>query len=51
MEQLIVTEEIQKYIRKDVEDIHPESIEQTAKAEGMLTLNKSACLLPAATRH
>ena len=40
MEQLVVTEEIQKYIRGDVEDVHPESIEQTAKAEGMLTLEQ-----------
>ena len=44
MEQLIVTEEIQKYIRGDVEDIHPESIEQTAKAEGMLTLEQVGVL-------
>ena len=44
MEQLIVTEEIQKYIRGDVEDVHPESIEQTAKAEGMLTLEQVGVL-------
>ncbi len=44
MEQLVVTEEIQKYIRGDVEDVHPESIEQTAKAEGMLTLEQVGVL-------
>ncbi len=44
MEQLVVTDEIQKFIRGDVEDIHPESIEQTAKAEGMLTLEQVGVL-------
>ena len=44
MEQLVVTEEIQKYIRGDVEDVHPESIEQTAKADGMLTLEQVGVL-------
>ena len=44
MEQLVVTDEIQKYIRGDVEDVHPESIEQTAKAEGMLTLEQVGVL-------
>lgn len=40
MEQLIVSEEIQKFIRGDVEDAHPEAIEKAAKYEGMLTLEQ-----------
>jgi type II secretory ATPase GspE/PulE/Tfp pilus assembly ATPase PilB-like protein len=44
MEQLVVNEEIQKYIRGDIEDIHPESIEKTAKANGMLTLEQVGVL-------
>jgi type II secretory ATPase GspE/PulE/Tfp pilus assembly ATPase PilB-like protein len=38
MEQLVVNEEIQKFLRGDVADIHSEVIEETAKKEGMLTL-------------
>ena len=44
MEQLVVTEEIQKYIRGDIDDIHPESIEKTARREGMLTLEQVGVL-------
>ena len=40
IEQMVVTEDIQKYIRGDVEDVHPESIEKTAKQGGMLTLEQ-----------
>jgi type II secretory ATPase GspE/PulE/Tfp pilus assembly ATPase PilB-like protein len=38
MEQMVVNEEIQKFLRGDVKDIHTEVIEQAAKASGMLTL-------------
>ena len=38
MEQLVVTEEIQKFLRGEVEEFHTEKIEETAKKEGMLTL-------------
>jgi len=38
MEQMVVTENIQKYLRGDVKDVHTEAIEQTAKEGGMLTL-------------
>lgn len=38
MEQMIVNESIQKFLRGDVEDVHTEVIEEAAKAEGMLTL-------------
>jgi type II secretory ATPase GspE/PulE/Tfp pilus assembly ATPase PilB-like protein len=38
MEQMVVTENIQKFLRGDVEDIHTEVIEASAKADGMLTL-------------
>ena len=44
MEQLVVTDEIQKFIRGDVEDVHPESIEETARNEGMLTLEQVGVL-------
>jgi type IV pilus assembly protein PilB len=44
MEQMIVTEEIQKFIRGDIEDVHPEAIEKVAKQEGMLTLEQVGVL-------
>ena len=44
MEQMVVTEEIQKFIRGDVEDVHPDVIEKTARSEGMLTLEQVGVL-------
>lgn len=44
MEQLIVTEEIQKFIRGDMSEIHPELIEKVARKEGMLTLEQVGVL-------
>lgn len=44
MEQLVVDEAIQKYIRGDISEVHPESIEQTAKSRGMLTLEQVGVL-------
>jgi type II secretory ATPase GspE/PulE/Tfp pilus assembly ATPase PilB-like protein len=44
MEQLVVTEPIQKYIRGDVADINTNEIEKTARAEGMLTLEQKGVL-------
>lgn len=44
MEQLIVNEEIQKFIRGDVAEVHPEAIEITAKQQGMLTLEQVGVL-------
>ncbi len=38
MEQMVVGEEIQKFLRGDVGDVHTEVIERTAKEAGMLTL-------------
>lgn len=38
MEQMVVTEDIQKFLRGDVKDIHTEIIEETATRGGMLTL-------------
>jgi type II secretory ATPase GspE/PulE/Tfp pilus assembly ATPase PilB-like protein len=38
MEQMVVNENIQKFLRGDVEDVHTEVIEKEAKAGGMLTL-------------
>jgi type II secretory ATPase GspE/PulE/Tfp pilus assembly ATPase PilB-like protein len=38
MEQMVVSDSIQKFLRGDVEDIHVEVIEQAAKKDGMLTL-------------
>lgn len=44
MEQMVMDEEIQKYIRGDVVDIHTETIEKTAKSRGMLTLEQVGVL-------
>ena len=44
MEQLVVTDEIQKFIRGDVQHVHPETIEETARNEGMLTLEQVGVL-------
>ena len=44
MEQLIVNEEIQKFIRGDVKDINTDIIEETAKKNGMLTLEQKGVL-------
>ncbi len=44
MEQMVVTEAIQQYIRGDIVDVHPESIEKTAKEGGMLTLEQVGVL-------
>ncbi len=38
MEQMVVTEDIQKFLRGDVEEVHTEVIEKAAKEGGMLTL-------------
>mgnify|MGYP003132548663 CR=1 FL=1 len=38
MEQMVVNDEIQKYLRGDLKDVHAESIEKTAKEQGMVTL-------------
>jgi type II secretory ATPase GspE/PulE/Tfp pilus assembly ATPase PilB-like protein len=44
MEQMIVTEDIQKFIRGDVADVQVETIEATAKSHGMLTLTQKGIL-------
>lgn len=44
MEQLVVTEPIQKFIRGDLETVHTEDIEKTAKETGMLTLEQKGIL-------
>ena len=44
MEQLIVTEPIQKFIRGDVHDINTTDIEKAAKQSGMLTLTQKGIL-------
>ncbi len=44
MEQMVVDEEIQKFIRGDMVDIHTEVIERTAKSRGMLTLEQVGVL-------
>jgi type II secretory ATPase GspE/PulE/Tfp pilus assembly ATPase PilB-like protein len=38
MEQMVVNEDIQKFLRGEVQDIHTEVIEKSARAGGMLTL-------------
>ena len=44
MEQLIVTEDIQAFIRGDVEDINTKVIEEAAKKNGMLTLEQKGII-------
>ena len=44
MEQMVVGEEIQKFLRGDIEDFHSEIVEKTAKAQGMLTLEQVGVL-------
>ncbi len=44
MEQLIVDEEIQRFIRGDIAEVHPEAIEKTARERGMLTLEQVGVL-------
>jgi len=44
MEQMVVTEEIQKFLRGDIEDIHAEVIEKAARAQGMMTLVQQGVL-------
>lgn len=44
MEQLVVNEEIQKFIRGDILDVHTEAIEKTAREQGMVTLLEAGVL-------
>lgn len=44
MEQMLVNEDVQKFIRGDVEDIHTEAIEAAAKKGGMVTLLQAGVL-------
>lgn len=44
MEQMVVTEPIQKFLRGDVADIHTEEIEKTARENGMKTLLQNGIL-------
>ncbi|MCL2444761.1 Flp pilus assembly complex ATPase component TadA [Candidatus Saccharibacteria bacterium] len=44
MEQLIVQENIQKFLRGDVMDVNTEAIEKQAKKDGMLTLTQKGVL-------
>lgn len=44
MEQLVVSEDIQAFIRGDVKDINTNAIEESAKAGGMLTLEQKGVL-------
>lgn len=44
MEQMVVSDEIQKFLRGDAKEIHTEIIETTAKASGMLTLEQVGVL-------
>lgn len=44
MEQMVVNEEIQKFLRGELADIHTEAIEKVAKSQGMLTLEQVGVL-------
>lgn len=44
MEQMVVNEEVQKFLRGDVADVHAEVIEKAARARGMVTLLENGVL-------
>ena len=44
MEQMVVSEDIQAYLRGDVKDVNTHMIEDSAKANGMLTLEQKGVL-------
>ena len=44
MEQMVVSEEIQKYLRGDSKEVNTEAIETTAKKQGMVTLLQDGVL-------
>lgn len=44
MEQLVVTEEIQKFLRGEVKDVHAEEIAKAARQNGMVTLLENGVL-------
>lgn len=44
MEQMVVNEQIQRFLRGDVEDVHAELIESTARQGGMVTLLEAGVL-------
>lgn len=44
MEQLVVDEEIQKFIRGDIEEVNMEVVEKAAKKQGMVTLEQTGVL-------
>lgn len=44
MEQLVVSDDIQAYLRGDIKDISTSAIEQSARAHGMLTLEQKGIL-------
>lgn len=44
MEQMVVGENIQKFLRGEIEDVHAEVIEKVAKGDGMLTLEQVGVL-------
>lgn len=44
MEQMVVNEDIQKFLRGDVADVHTEAIEKVARESGMITLLQAGVL-------
>ena len=44
MEQMVVSEDIQAYLRGDVSDVNTKAIEKSARAQGMLTLEQKGLL-------
>jgi type II secretory ATPase GspE/PulE/Tfp pilus assembly ATPase PilB-like protein len=44
MEQMVVGESIQRFLRGEIKDVHAEVIEKAAKADGMLTLEQVGVL-------
>ena len=44
MEQMVVSDDIQAYLRGDIKDINTHAIEDSARRQGMLTLEQKGIL-------
>ena len=51
MEQMVVSEDIQAYLRGDVSDVNTKAIEKSARAQGMLTLEQKGLFSPLITTN
>ena len=44
IEQLVVSDDIQAFLRGDISDVNTQAIEYSAREHGMLTLEQKGCL-------